>query len=903
MRRILQVTLIVSMTILPYGLALADDTCQWTDYATDSQRMDDPITSYWCKSDEVYNHFKVELGLDYEEASWNNLFFLSGSDTCSNGGPLTRLINAAWMLEAVWKNNDNITDPKPVANWAEYVYLRSGKDNTEGKDNTYLADCENKMATNGGDNTHLHLQFFQVSVPFRAAVLVHEATHEDAPHVYKASVCSILLYESAMNPYLRQKYCSYDTTCLQAFGKCMDMWPANCHTSVDIGFGLENATTKDTYYMLNATDTFVKDPATNELLIAQYATSVGEVCSFVPLMSLYSYIELYNRINHYYDDCFLITPRDPVRSAYWTEFMNDFGYSLDGKIDPISTPAWIGDVWNCAQPCDPQDYLFPDGVFACNEKYQSGNKAINEANHALCEAANAAIAGNNNTKENNAQASKQFKNGKQECISGVSDEYLQTYCDEKIFNPTIQTLAQLDLNFTIDDKPGLFVPDGVYSSCAKEFCQERYQSVWTPQATQACYEWNDPLGCVDYFCGKLSDYNKDSVEYYQAILCRKSYFDSNGDAGAYAGKTSGKCNQDYMDCVAEKGVGQWLEAKAGGLCNLSVSSSSAAPSFQFHALDLATSGITYDQFTAACPNCQLHACEAKRAGCESFMNQLPDILGEFLALTRIPREVVLKEFGMPTPPRIDPEMSPIDRSLKTIVDLLAHPPGDQTLSEEIAKQFLTVPEYQNASARALGHEAFFSIYGTKGFRSIFPKETLGLYEGATLRFDFDLKPRQTELLPALTQMSLTRKRIEAPEILLALDTLSNSNPRGMFDYVNKIYRANSVREINVALDGLSVGPLQPPGVPTLLSPADGSIDVSTSPTFTWNASTEAATYRLQVATDNAFGTIVYDQDGITSISQNITGLHGGRLHYWRCSASNSAGTSSWSNVWSFTTGR
>jgi len=121
-------------------------------------------------------------------------------------------------------------------------------------------------------------------------------------------------------------------------------------------------------------------------------------------------------------------------------------------------------------------------------------------------------------------------------------------------------------------------------------------------------------------------------------------------------------------------------------------------------------------------------------------------------------------------------MSPIDKSLKTIVEILAHPAGNQSLSQEIAKQFLTVPEYQNASARALGYQAFFSIYGTKGFRNIFPKETLGLYEGATLHFDFDLKPRQQELLPALTEMSTTRKRIEAPEILLALDTLSNSNP-------------------------------------------------------------------------------------------------------------------------------
>ncbi len=93
----------------------------------------------------------------------------------------------------------------------------------------------------------------------------------------------------------------------------------------------------------------------------------------------------------------------------------------------------------------------------------------------------------------------------------------------------------------------------------------------------------------------------------------------------------------------------------------------------------------------------------------------------------------------------------------------------------------------------------------------------------------------------------------------------------------------------------------PPSAPTLSSPANGATGVSTSPTLSWNASSGATSYRLQVSTSSAFSTTVFDQSGITSTSQAVTGLANGTLYYWRVNASNTAGTSAWSSVWSFTT--
>lgn len=97
--------------------------------------------------------------------------------------------------------------------------------------------------------------------------------------------------------------------------------------------------------------------------------------------------------------------------------------------------------------------------------------------------------------------------------------------------------------------------------------------------------------------------------------------------------------------------------------------------------------------------------------------------------------------------------------------------------------------------------------------------------------------------------------------------------------------------------------VQAPSPPTLLSPSNDATGVSTNPTLSWNASSGATSYQIQVSTDSNFRTIVFDQSEITGTSQVVNGLHGGVLHYWRVNATNAVGTSQWSDVWNFTTGR
>lgn len=93
-----------------------------------------------------------------------------------------------------------------------------------------------------------------------------------------------------------------------------------------------------------------------------------------------------------------------------------------------------------------------------------------------------------------------------------------------------------------------------------------------------------------------------------------------------------------------------------------------------------------------------------------------------------------------------------------------------------------------------------------------------------------------------------------------------------------------------------------PFAPTLVSPANTATGINILPTLSWNTSTGATSYQVQVSTTSNFSTTVFDQSGITSTSTSISpALLNNTVYYWRVNASNIIGTSSWSSTWSFTT--
>lgn len=92
-----------------------------------------------------------------------------------------------------------------------------------------------------------------------------------------------------------------------------------------------------------------------------------------------------------------------------------------------------------------------------------------------------------------------------------------------------------------------------------------------------------------------------------------------------------------------------------------------------------------------------------------------------------------------------------------------------------------------------------------------------------------------------------------------------------------------------------------PTAPTLLSPASGALNQPTSLTLRWNMSTGATSYRLQVSTSSSFETLTLEDTTLTSTSKVVSSLAYSTTYYWRVNATNSGGTSNWSEVWSFTT--
>lgn len=96
-------------------------------------------------------------------------------------------------------------------------------------------------------------------------------------------------------------------------------------------------------------------------------------------------------------------------------------------------------------------------------------------------------------------------------------------------------------------------------------------------------------------------------------------------------------------------------------------------------------------------------------------------------------------------------------------------------------------------------------------------------------------------------------------------------------------------------------PANPPATPTLAMPVDRVENQPTTLTLSWNTSQSAAAYQLQVSTSSDFSTIIVDEPGLTTSSRQVGPLASNTVHYWRVGAQNSAGSSPFSGIWSFTT--
>ena len=99
---------------------------------------------------------------------------------------------------------------------------------------------------------------------------------------------------------------------------------------------------------------------------------------------------------------------------------------------------------------------------------------------------------------------------------------------------------------------------------------------------------------------------------------------------------------------------------------------------------------------------------------------------------------------------------------------------------------------------------------------------------------------------------------------------------------------------------ITISRVQPPAVPTLVSPSDASADTDTLISFSWDAVAEADEYRIQLSLDQNFNSLEVDST-ITSNSLNVGSLGFSAQYYWRVAGINVGGQGAWSQVRSFNT--
>lgn len=95
-------------------------------------------------------------------------------------------------------------------------------------------------------------------------------------------------------------------------------------------------------------------------------------------------------------------------------------------------------------------------------------------------------------------------------------------------------------------------------------------------------------------------------------------------------------------------------------------------------------------------------------------------------------------------------------------------------------------------------------------------------------------------------------------------------------------------------------PGTPPDSPVLVSPtASSSLSSNGTVRFSWNSTGTGNGYRLQIAADTLFNTIVEDDSSIIGTSCLVDSLGTYSVYYWRMKSKNLAGWSDWSGTWKF----
>lgn len=737
--------------------------------------MDDVIIQYWCGSNAQANanHYWNSLQLGETGDYWGDLAAGEGGVNCGNPNThLIRLYNGAAAMDAVYAHMDNTTlNQSWRYNWlVDLVHPYSGAG--------YKAtcDCCGIVASNPTPfgATKLHYVFFwQRSAPGRASTLIHEAVHDFEGHLD-------------------------DDECA-AGGSC------------DTKFGDSNAQTWQIIYLDHAIGTYWK-ASDGELDVINYG---DDVCGYRPFLT------------------------EEVRyNAIWlanTKFDNNFHETGSPRPSGLgyvaqTGPLWkyggweyasdknLGARWKCESVCDPADYL-PGGAAACNEEYQSGNYLVNSGNHQRCLAANAGVAAGVTPSER-VQLVNQFNSGKQKCIPGVSSEYLFEYCEDRYTEAA--NVAELEASWDIPDQPGYFDSGAALMACTRTYCESVFTETWVQPAREACYEWSDAeYGCMDAVCGSLdelgSDPGEESLPYFGAVQCRRHFIDNDGNAYGYFDHQSAddKCERNYIACRNAAAHQDWLDGKALGECNLTLTFPGAGlgPSGIAN-YDVFASSIvgtvslgTFKDFTTAA---LVDDCMAGKQLCEKLRELAARVSADFIAVSDVPARIQLLA-DLPDPPPYESYANAVDDNMLGVAAVAASPAeATESFSQyDAARKLGETPEMLHSMSKALGKPTFFAVFGTQDLAPVFGASTVAAYGDQSglaeiVALDSDTAA-QTAALAPLADARLTRERVESVETaMLVAQAFNNLGETNFYEFIQSVNAATTHADLEFVLDELGV---------------------------------------------------------------------------------------------------
>jgi len=93
-----------------------------------------------------------------------------------------------------------------------------------------------------------------------------------------------------------------------------------------------------------------------------------------------------------------------------------------------------------------------------------------------------------------------------------------------------------------------------------------------------------------------------------------------------------------------------------------------------------------------------------------------------------------------------------------------------------------------------------------------------------------------------------------------------------------------------------------PTAPILVSPNNGTVDVTDDVVLLWNSVSTAYSYRIQIFNSEDSSTAIIDNPEVQNTFYKPINLLAHTTYFWRVRAVNGAGEGDWSDMWSFTTG-